>query len=147
MGTTARDFFTAAEKEHIKAAIQNAEKETSGEIRVHVENECTGDVLDRAATIFEKLGMTKTELRNGVLFYIAVRSHKFAVIGDVAIDAAVPDDFWDKTKDVMLGHFKEGQFAQGLIEGIGMAGSSLKQYFPYQKDDVNELPDDISFGK
>jgi uncharacterized membrane protein len=91
--------------------------------------------------------MTKTELRNGVLFYISVKTHKFAVIGDVAIDEVVPDDFWVKTKEVMLAHFKEGRFALGLIEGIGMAGSSLKQYFPFQKDDINELPDDISFGK
>jgi uncharacterized membrane protein len=147
MGNTAKDFFTKQEKENIKTAIKNAELETSGEIRVHIENECDGDVMDRAATIFEKLGMNKTQQRNGVLFYLAVLNRKFAIIGDVGINTEVPDDFWELVKFRMLNHFREGRFSQGLINGIEMAGTELKKFFPYQTNDVNELPDDISFGK
>jgi uncharacterized membrane protein len=147
MGNTARDFFTPEQKEAIKLAVQLAEKETSGEIRVHIENVCEGDVLDRAATVFDKLGMTQTELRNGVLFYVALKSHKFAILGDLGINAKVPQNFWESTKEIIIEHFKEGLFAEGLIEGITLAGKELKEWFPYQADDVNELPDDISFGK
>ena len=147
MGKAASDFFTPQQKEAIKKAIQDAELETSGEIRVHVENNCEGDVLDRAATVFDKLGMTRTEQRNGVLFYVAVKSHKFAILGDMGINAKVPDYFWETTKTLMLEHFKKGQFTEGLVEGITLAGKELKAWFPYQTDDVNELPDDISFGK
>lgn len=147
MGKTASDFFTLQQKEAINKAVQDAELETSGEIRVHVENNCEGDVLDRAATVFDKLGMTRTEQRNGVLFYVAVKSHKFAILGDMGINAKVPDDFWETTKTLMLEHFKKGQFTEGLVEGITLAGKELKAWFPYQTDDVNELPDDLSFGK
>jgi len=147
MGNSAVDFFTKEQKEAIKQAVQQAEKETSGEIRVHVENTCEGDVLDRAATVFDKLGMVQTELRNGVLFYVALKSHKFAILGDLGINSKVPQNFWESTKEIIIEHFKKGLFAEGLIEGITMAGKELKQWFPYQTDDVNELPDDISFGK
>lgn len=147
MVNTARDFFTESQKEAIKQAVQRAEQETSGEIRVHVENVCEGEVLDRAATVFDKLGMTKTEQRNGVLFYVAIKSHKFAILGDLGINAKVPKNFWESTKEKIIEHFKEGLFAEGLIEGVTLAGKELKQWFPYQTDDVNELPDDISFGK
>lgn len=145
MGKAATDFFTREQKEAIKLAVQQAEKETSGEIRVHIENVCEGDVLDRAATVFDKLGMTQTEQRNGVLFYVALKSHKFAILGDLGINAKVPQNFWESTKEKIIEHFKEGLFAEGLIEGITLAGKELKQWFPYQTDDVNELPDDISF--
>jgi len=147
MGNTARDFFTPEQKEAIKLAVQQAEKETSGEIRVHIENVCEGDVLDRAATVFDKLGMTQTEQRNGVLFYVALKSHKFAILGDLGINAKVPQNFWESTKEIIIENFKKGLFAEGLIEGITLAGKELKEWFPYQTDDVNELPDDISFGK
>ncbi|MBW6479860.1 MAG: TPM domain-containing protein [Bacteroidales bacterium] len=146
MGNSAVDFFTKEQKEAIKQAVQQAEKETSGEIRVHVENTCDGDVLDRAATVFDKLGMAQTEQRNGVLFYVALKSHKFAILGDLGINAKVPGNFWESTKEKIIEHFKKGLFAEGLIEGITLAGKELKQWFPYQTDDVNELPDDISFG-
>ncbi|TVQ10229.1 MAG: TPM domain-containing protein [Bacteroidetes bacterium] len=147
MGKAAIDFFTPEQKEAIKLAVQDAELETSGEIRVHVENTCDGDVLDRAATVFDKLGMTKTEQRNGVLFYLAVKSHKFAILGDMGINAKVPEDFWESIKAKMVEHFREEHFTEGLVEGITLAGKELKAWFPYQTDDVNELPDDISFGK
>jgi len=91
--------------------------------------------------------MHKTKLRNGVLFYLSVHDHKFAIIGDLGINQAVPGNFWDEIKEGMLKQFREGEFAAGLAEGILRAGQQLKEHFPYQKDDVNELPDDISFGK
>jgi len=142
-----RDFFTEQEKEDITIAIKNAELDTSGEIRVHVENTCKGDVKDQAAYFFEKLEMHKTEQRNGVLFYLAIKNRKFAILGDAGINKVVPDNFWDDIRDHMLNHFRENKFADGLVEGIIMAGQQLKEHFPYQTDDVNELPDEISFGK
>lgn len=142
-----KNFFTTQEKEDITIAIKNAELDTSGEIRVHVENTCKGDVKDQAAYFFEKLEMHKTEQRNGVLFYLAIKNRKFAILGDTGINQVVEDDFWDDIRDQMLNHFRENNFVDGLIEGITMAGQQLKNHFPYQKDDVNELSDEISFGK
>lgn len=147
MGKSVRYFFSETQKEDIRLAIKNAELDASGEIRVHVENSCEGDVMDRAALLFEKLGMTRTKLRNGVLFYLAVDNRKFAVIGDKGINARVGENFWEEIRLKMLLHFREGNFAQGLVEGIEMVGPKLKQFFPYQKDDVNELSDEISFGE
>ena len=128
-------------------AIKEAELNTSGEIRVHIESEIKADVLDRAAYLFEALEMHKTKDRNGVLFYLAEKSKKFAILGDAGINAKVPSDFWDKIKEKMAERFSEGKFALGLSEGIQMAGEQLKKHFSYQKDDKNELSDDISFGK
>lgn len=143
----AKDLFTKEERKQITDAIKEAELNTSGEIRVHIEKKCPEDVLDRAAFWFGKLKMHKTEKRNGVLFYLALKDRKFAIIGDAGINAVVPEGFWDNIKDTMAGHFKEGEFTRGLSEGILMSGEQLKKHFPYQSDDVNELSDDISFGK
>jgi uncharacterized membrane protein len=142
-----QDFFREEEKKQITTAIGKAELNTSGEIRLHVERKCPEDVLDRAAYWFGQLAMHKTEMRNGVLFYLAVDDHKFAILGDAGINAKVPKDFWEVIKAHMFSKFKEGRFADGLSEGIMMAGEQLKAHFPYQKDDVNELSDEISFGK
>jgi uncharacterized membrane protein len=147
MSVSAHNFFTQEEQEDIRQAIMNAELDTSGEIRVHIESVCSGDVLDRAAYIFHKLGMTKTEQRNGVLIYLAVRNRKFAIIGDKGIHKAVPDDFWDNIKAKMLDFFRDGKFCDGLVYAITQSGEHLKQFFPHKSDDINELPDDISFGK
>lgn len=141
----AKDFFTAAESEQIVQAIRDAEKSTSGEIRVHLEERCKGEALKRAIEIFGKLKMNATEQHNGVIFYLATEDKKFAIYGDKGINEKVPADFWQHTRDIMQGHFKEGRFAQGLSEGILQAGQQLKTYFPYQKDDVNELDDNISY--
>lgn len=141
------NFFTKEEKKQITDAIAEAEKNTSGEIRLHAEGYCKIDVLDRAAYLFEKLDMHKTKERNGVLFYVAVHDHKFAILGDAGINKVVPADFWDQIKETMLGYFKDGKFADGLSTGILMAGEQLKANFQYQKDDVNELSDEISFDK
>ncbi|KPK83824.1 MAG: hypothetical protein AMS27_11795 [Bacteroides sp. SM23_62_1] len=141
------DFFSTEQKDQILDAIRQAELNTSGEIRIHLDKHCKGDVMDRAAYLFEKLGMHKTNLRNGVLFYLAIDDHTFAILGDAGINAVVGDDYWDNIKDVMAERFREGDFAGGLSRAIMMAGEQLKQHFPYSPDDVNELPDEISFGE
>lgn len=145
MGNSIYSFFSEAQKAAIKRAVMDAELNTSGEIRVHIENECDGEVLDRAAFVFNKLNMHKTKLRNGVLFYLAVKNRKFAILGDAGINQKVPENFWDNIKLILLNHFRKEEFTEGLIKGILMAGEQLKTHFPYQKNDVNELPDDISF--
>jgi uncharacterized membrane protein len=141
----ASDFFSSEQQSQIQAAIKEAEEATSGEIRVHIESTLSGDVLDRAAWIFKKLGMQSTAERNGVLFYLAVNSRKFAIIGDSGINAKVQEGFWDRIKEILERHFKEGKFTEGLSEGIIIAGQQLKQHFPHKSDDINELSDDISF--
>lgn len=146
MSSNSRNFFSQEEKEKILNAILEAELNTSGEIRLHLENECDEDVLDRAAFVFKKLKMDKTALRNGVLFYLAIESKKFAILGDKGINAVVPEDFWNNIKDELRKDFSEGKFSEGLVKGIKAAGESLKKQFPHQSDDINELSDDISFG-
>ncbi|MDX9845648.1 MAG: TPM domain-containing protein [Tenuifilaceae bacterium] len=143
----ADEYFKLGERIRIVDAVKQAEKNTSGEIRVHIENHTKKDILDRAADVFALLKMHKTEQRNGVLFYLALNDKQFAVLGDAGINAVVPKDFWESIKDEMVKHFAQNDFTQGLITGITMAGVKLKEHFPYQTDDVNELPDEISFGK
>ena len=133
------------EDQRVVEAIKQAELNTSGEIKVHIENRCKGNVEQRSLFIFDKLKLNETKLRNGVLIYLAVRDHKFAILGDEGIDKVVEEGFWNDVKDLMLSHFKEGRFAEGLEQGIQRCGEKLKAYFPYQSDDVNEIPDDISY--
>jgi uncharacterized membrane protein len=140
-------YFTEENKLQIANAIRVAELNTSGEIRVHIEKFCKGDVLDQATYVFEKLEMHKTKLRNGVLFYMAIEDHKFAILGDAGINQKVSEDFWENVKEVVLSNFKEGKLPEGLTRGILMAGEQLKAHFPYQDNDKNELSDEISFGK
>src|SRR6478736_1647258 len=143
----AKTFFSEQEQAAIVDAIKEAEKNTSGEVQVHLENHCKEDVLDRAAEVFKILKMHETKLRNGVLFYLAIKDKKFAILGDAGINSKVPDHFWDDIKLMMQNKFKEGKFKDGLCQGILKAGEQLKTHFPYSKDDINELSDDISFGK
>lgn len=143
----ASEFFTKEQQAQILTAVKEAEKATSGEIRVHIETSFKGDVLDRAAWVFGKLGMHKTAERSGVLFYLAVNDRKFAIIGDRGINAKVPGGFWDEISQLLQKNFKENKFTEGLSEGILLAGQQLKTHFPYSKDDVNELSDEISFDK
>lgn len=138
--------FTADEQQRIVASIRQAEKATSGEIRVHVEAHCAeADPVQRAIDVFAHLGMHQTKDQNGVLFYLAHADRKFAVVGDKGIDAKVPADFWETTKNLLRSHFAKGAYADGLSQGIEQAGRQLKQYFPYASNDTNELADDISF--
>ena len=140
--------FLGKENERlVKAAIEGAEHQTSGEIRVHIESNCKTAVLDRAAWLFKKLKMHGTKERNGVLIYLSINDRKFAIIGDSGINKVVPEGFWDEIKEIMIGHFSKGEFAEGVISGIEKTGLQLKKYFPWQTDDVNELSDEISYGK
>lgn len=138
------EFLTHGEQQEIVNAIASAEKNTSGEIRVHIENHTEKPPLERAQEVFHLLGMDATAARNGVLFYVGVHDHTFAIIGDEEIDKVVEADFWDCTKDVVIEHFKTGAFKEGLIAGILRAGERLKQYFPYADDDKDELSNEIS---
>ena len=141
-----KEFLGKENEKLIVEAIGRAESNTSGEIRVHIESKCKGEVLDRAAWLFKKLGMQATAARNGVLIYLSVNDRKFAIIGDSGINKVVPAGFWDDIKAMMISHFTQGEYSIGLINGIEMSGQQLKQYFPHQADDVNELPDEISYG-
>jgi uncharacterized membrane protein len=143
----ASTFFSKEQQAQILAAVKEAEMETSGEIRVHIESSLKGDVLDRAAWLFKKLGMHETAERNGVLIYLAVNDRKFAIIGDAGINAKVPGGFWNDISELLKNNFKEGKFTEGLSAGILLAGKHLKMHFPHKSDDVNELPDEISFDK
>lgn len=141
-------LFNEEEQERVVHAINVAENLTSGEIRVVVENVVGQDTtaFDKAKSYFEKLNMHKTVQRNGVLIYLAIADHQFAIIGDAGINKVVPDNFWEITKDKMLFHFRQGNYVRELVEGIQEAGEQLRQYFPRQDDDINELPNDIHFG-
>lgn len=139
-------FFTETEQQRLIEAIKAAELNTSGEIRLHVEPECSGDAYERALEVFGTLGMHATELHNGVLFYIAYDSHKLAIVGDKGIHEQVTQQFWDQEKELLLAHFKEGKHVEGLVKAITDAGDKLKVFFPYQQNDSNELSNDISYG-
>ena len=141
-----KHLFNSTEKKQIVAAIAAAEMKTSGQIRVHIEPHCTGDVLVRAAEVFQKLEMHKTEKRNGVLIYLAYEDKRFAIAGDKSINDVVHPDFWDTTKTEMSKYFKKGQFETGVIHGINEAAKHLAVYFPHQAGDKNELSNEISEG-
>lgn len=138
-------LFTEQEQQQIRKSIENAEKNTSGEIRICIEKTCSEEVLDRAVTYFKQLNMHKTKLRNGVLIYLSTVDRKFAIIGDAGINKVVPENFWDTTKETMLNQFKYGNLTEGLSVGIKIAGEQLQKYFPSLDTDSNELPDDIAF--
>jgi len=140
------DFLTATDEKVIIAAIKDAEKNTSGEIRVHIEKSTIKPPMDRALEVFYMLEMHQTEQRNGVLIYIASGSKKFAILGDEGINNLVPDDFWDTEKELMLSYFKKGDFSEGLELAIIEVGKKIKDFFPYQSNDTNELSDEISKG-
>ena len=144
----ARNFFSKEEQGQIVEAIKLAENKTSGEIRVHLENQCKGgDALDRASHLFAMLDMHKTELRNGVLIYLATDDRKFCILGDAGINAKVPEDFWEDITAKSISLFKEGKFVEGMVHAITQSGEKLKADFPVAEDDVNELSDEISFGE
>ena len=140
------DFLTQEEEREIVEAICVAEKNTSGEIRVHIEKTTTLDAFDRAKEVFHQLKMDETQLKNGVLIYVAVEDKTFVICGDEGINDIVENDFWNATKEIMVAKFKEGNFKQGLIDGILSAGEELKKHFPWAEDDTNELSNEISKG-
>ena len=138
------DFLSKAEEQEIVQAIVEAEKNTSGEIRVHIEEHSEKSPLERAQEVFFELNMNETKDKNGVLFYVCVADKKFAILGDKGINEVVEADFWDCTKEVVLSNFKVKNFKKGLVEGILRAGERLQHYFPYQSDDEDELSNEIS---
>lgn len=155
MGTIVEDFLTAEEEQRVVQAIKSAEKQTSGEIRVHLENYSVTDlekaphdtkteVESRAKEVFHQLEMDATKARNGVIIYVAVNLKQFYIYGDEGIHSIVGNDFWQSTKDVILACFQKGEFAKGLCDGIAEVGSVLKAHFPWETEDTNELPDEIS---
>ncbi|WP_340203507.1 TPM domain-containing protein [Ascidiimonas sp. W6] len=138
------DFLTAAEEKEIVAAIRKAEGNTSGEIRVHIERHTDKDAMTHAKEVFHWLKMDNTKLGNGVLIYIAVDDRNFVIYGDHGINAVVPENFWNRTRDVIQAHFKHKRFKQGLVEGVLMAGAELEKHFPWDNGNSNELSDEIS---
>lgn len=141
-------FLTKEQEQTIISAIQEAESNTSGEVRVHIEDKCkTEDTIERAKQVFVKLGMHNTELRNGVIIYVATRDHKLAVWGDEGIHEKVGQEFWEEEIRLMKKYFQADDYESGLRDAVLMVGEKLKEFFPYQKDDVNELSDDISYGE
>ena len=139
-----RNFLTQEEEQRIIGSIQEAELNTSGEIRVHIEAHHETAPYKRAVEVFTALDMRKTAERNGVLIYLAAEDHQFAILGDKGINEKVPDDFWNHIRDIMQAHFRKGDFVSGLAEGIMASGKALAEFFPYQDDDRNELSDEIS---
>lgn len=144
-----KDFFNAEEKQLITEAIRQAEKMTSGEVRVFVESKCSYmDAIDRAAELFFKLQMQATDDRNAVLIYIAMDDHQLAVFGDEGIHKKVGNDYWNTEVGKMITNFNRENYAEGISEVVNDIGEALTKYFPYNNDkDKNELPDDIVFGK
>ena len=142
----AKTFFTDTEQAQIIESIRLAELNTSGEIRLHIEANCEGNAYDRAKVVFEQLGMHATEQKNGVLFYLAYANQKFAILGDKGIHEKVSQQFWDAEKELLLTYFKQSKFVEGICLAIAQAGEKLKEYFPYQSNDTNELSNNISYG-
>lgn len=142
-----KDLLDIGQREAVKDAIARAEKATSGEIRVHIDSKCKGDVFEQGVKVFSKLKMHETELRNGVLFYLAVKNQEFAIVADKGINEKVLENYWNEMSAVMMDHFKNSRYSEGLIYGISEVGNRLKEYFPYDDADTNELSDEISFGE
>lgn len=140
------EILTPLQQKKIVEAIGDAERNTSGEIRIHLDDICNGDPVKRAEEVFVRLGMEKTAQRNGVLIYIACESKVFAIIGDKGINNIVPEGFWDDISANMSGYFRKGDFAGGLEAAVLEVGKKLKSFFPFSSDDINEQPDDISFA-
>ncbi|MGB7393061.1 MAG: TPM domain-containing protein [Pricia sp.] len=140
------DFLSAEEEQEIVDAILRAEKNTSGEIRVHIEAHTRSDHMERAKEVFQVLKMGNTKQENGVLIYVAVNDKKFAIYGDRGINKVVPEGFWDSTRDAIQSQFRNKHFKQGIIDGILKAGKELQTHFPYERGDINELSDEVSKG-
>ena len=140
------EFLSVQEEEEIVQAIRQAERNTSGEIRVHIERTTKISHYNRALEVFRMLKMFNTKQENAVLLYIAVEDHKFVIYGDKGIDAVVPENFWDTTKNVIQAHFKKGNFKEGIVEGVLQVGEELKAHFPWSESDEDELPNEVSKG-
>ncbi|MBP5741373.1 MAG: TPM domain-containing protein [Bacteroidales bacterium] len=143
----ASDFLTSEERNRLESAITEAEHNTSGEIRIHIDRKCSSDPREKALKTFHKLGMTKTAARNAVLIYVACESRQFVVLGDKGINEAVPAGFWKDVCAILGESFSKGSQADGLEKAVILIGRKLKAFFPYQSDDINELSDEISIDE
>ncbi len=140
-------FFTKEEQQRIVQAIQTAEKKTSGEIRVHLARVCQKTCLEEAKNIFEKIGMTQTSERNGILFFLSLKDHQFVIFGDRGIHERVGEGFWDSIRDAVVDCFKQEKFLEGLLSGIERCGEKLAVHFPYERGDSNELSDELNLSE
>lgn len=139
-------ILSEVDEQLVVDAIRRAEKNTSGEIRVHIEKKTEIPPMERALEVFYFLNMQETEQKNGVLIYVAYESKKVAIIGDKGIHEVTGEDFWDSEKEQLIHHFKQEKYCDGIVKTIEQIGGKLKQYFPYRSDDTNELTDEISKG-
>ncbi|QDO92741.1 TPM domain-containing protein [Formosa sediminum] len=146
MDSKVERFLSPKEENEIVEAIRQAESQTSGEIRIHIEKTASIDVYQRAMEVFHMLKMDNTKLQNGVLIYVAVEDRTFVIYGDKGINDVVGHTFWDTTKDVIQSYFKQGKFKEGLVAGVLRAGKELQANFPWDASDINELPNEISNG-
>ncbi|OQA55526.1 MAG: hypothetical protein BWY42_01428 [Candidatus Omnitrophica bacterium ADurb.Bin277] len=137
-------FFSKSEKQRIISAVREAEKNTSGEIRVHLERRLKGDMMAEARKVFERIGMTRTKDRNGVLILLVIRDRRVAILGDKGIHEKVPADFWEREIRLMENCFRENEFAEGIALAVLEIGEKLREFFPFRPDDQNELPDGVS---
>lgn len=139
-------FFTPEDEQRIIAAIQQAESRTSGEVRVHIDYKSKGNIMEEAWKVFQRLGMEQTQARNGVLILLAPDQKQFAIIGDEGINKVVPENFWAEERNMLQTFFKRGAFSEGISQVIAQVGEKLHEFFPRLDDDVNELPDEISYN-
>lgn len=139
------ELLTEEQEQHVIEAIKKAEKQTSGEIRVHIEHNCDREPLERAARIFHELGMDQTKLENGILIYIASEDHQAAVYAGKGIHEQVEDGFWSDVLNILVEHFKQGAFEKGIEEAVQKVGAKLEELFPYQRGSTNELSNEISY--
>lgn len=142
----ASDLFSQADLDRLSECIRQAELQSSGEIRVHLEKHCRGNALDRARFLFHRLGMDRTDLRNGVLIYVATHDRKVSILGDEGIHLQVTGQFWELELEQLLEAFGRGEYLQGLEQVIADVGTRLKKYFPAKDNDRNELTNEISLG-
>jgi len=146
MQNSVEAFLTAIEEQEIVEAIREAEQQTSGEIKVHIETTSKGNIEDRALEVFSILKMQNTKLHNGVLIYLAINDKTFAIYGGSGINAVVSDSFWDNTRNTIQNQLKKGNYKQALVDGVLLAGQQLKEYFPVSNNNTNELSNTISKG-
>ncbi|MBS9773766.1 MAG: TPM domain-containing protein [Tenacibaculum sp.] len=140
------NFLSSSDEQEIVKAITEAELNTSGEIRVHIEGTSNKPYMERAVEVFNSLEMYNTKQRNGVLIYIAVEDNQLVIYGDEGIYKIAESNFWDDTCNLIINSFKEGNHKEGIVKGVLEVGEKLKTFFPYKKDDIDELPNTISKG-
>ena len=138
-------FFTKEEQQRIIDKIREVETKTSGELRVHLARNAGEPILQDAVRAFQRLGMQKTAARNGVLIFLVPKRHRFAIVGDEGINEVLPPHFWEEVVEEAERRFRQGEFLEGVCQAIDRIGEHLAAHFPYEEDDVNELPDELSF--